>query len=238
MTDGGHKLAVIRRQVAKAVKPGVSLATLDNLATKLILAAGGQPGFKLVPGYHWTTCINLNSGIVHGIPYPHIFIKSGDLVSLDMGMFYQGFHTDTSTSLVAGTPTPFQARFLAIGQQALKEATAVAKVGHHIGHISQAIQNRVEGAGLTCMRNLTGHGVGAELHEPPSIPCFVKAPITSTPLIEAGMTLAIEVIYAAGSYETTHLDDDWTIVTQDNQIAGLFEDTILVTKNGPQILTQ
>lgn len=237
MRIGGKKLAAIRDQVAAAVKPGVSLKTLDDLANSLMFASGGEPGFKKVPGYNWATCINLDDGIVHGIPHPHLKIHSGDLVKLDLGLYYQGYHTDTSTSRVAGNPTPEQAKFLDAGRKSLSVAIAMAKPGNRIGHISQAMQTPILAAGFTPTRQLTGHGVGRNLHEPPSIPCLLTTDIFATPKLTVGMTLAIETIYTAGSPDMIKLQDGWTLVTKDGSLAGLFEETVLITKSGPQILT-
>lgn len=238
MRAGGHKLARVLEKLVASVKPGISLHELDHLADQLLRQTGGEPGFKRVPDYRWATCINVNAGVVHGIPHAEIILKPGDLVSIDTGLFYQGFHTDTSTTVVVGNPTKEQRRFLEIGKEALKKGIAQAKVGKRIGHISAAMQKVVETGGLNCARHLTGHGIGVNLHESPMIPCFLQGDIWLTPKIELDMTLAIEVIYMAGEPETITLPDDWTIVTKDGRPAGLFEHTIVVGKNGPEILTQ
>lgn len=238
MRAGGKKLARIRDQIHQAVKPNVALSQLDKLAEKLMREAGGEPGFQLVPGYHWATCINVNEGIVHGIPHPHVKLQTGDLVSLDMGLYYQGFHTDTSVTTVAGKASKSQQAFLTVGKTALKKALAQATVGNRVGHISTVIQTQIEKAGFNCVRNLTGHGIGKDLHEPPMIPCVLKGDIARTPKLRPDMTLAIEVIYVQGKPLTQKLSDSWTIVTQDREPAGLFEETVLITKKGPEILTR
>ena len=237
MRLGGHKLAAIRDQLVAFTVPGVNLKAIDDLAQELIAQSGGKPGFMLVPGYRWATCININDGIVHGIPHAHITIKSGNIVTLDVGLFYQGFHTDTSTSFVAGVSTPSQRLFLTTGKKALLDAISQARPGHHIGHISQAIEQVITSAGYSPLRTLTGHGVGLALHQPPSIPCFLEGSLEATAPIVPGMTLAIEAIYAAGSFATKKLSDGWTIVTADGQPSAVFEDTILITHQQPEILT-
>ncbi len=237
MRLGGKKLAVVRDTVTSAVKPGVNLKTLDDLADKLLRDQGGEPAFKKVPGYSWATCININDGIVHGIPHPTITIKNNDVVSIDVGLFYQGYYTDTSTTVIAGTSSPERLRFLAIGRNTLKTAINLAKPGNYIGQISRAIQTSIESAGYNCLRHYTGHGVGKSLHEFPSIPCVLDRPIEATPRIETGMTLAIEIMYMMGAPEVKKLSDGWTIATKDGSLSGLFEETILITKKSPQILT-
>lgn len=237
MRQGGKLLGQILKTVLKSAQPGVSLKTLDNQAEKLMRLTGGEPGFKLVSGYNWATCINLNDGIVHGIPHKNILLKKGDLVSLDMGLYLNGFHTDTSYSKTIGKPTASQEKFLKTGKLALKRAIAQAKPGNHIGHISQAMQTTVEKAGYSCVRNLTGHGIGRNLHQPPAVPCVLKGDIPNTPRLEPGLTIAIEVIYCMGKADTTKLDDNWTIATKDSSLSAMFEHTVLITKKSPQILT-
>jgi len=239
MALGGQKLAAIRDQLVVMALPNTSLAKIEAQAQNLIKQTGGKPSFSMVPDYHWATCININQGVVHGVPDKTI-INSGDLVSIDVGLFYRGFHTDTSVSFIAGTPKDSQMlKFLSTGKQALKTAISQAKSGNHIGHISQAIQQTVESAGYSSIRKLTGHGIGKILHQPPVIPCFLKQPIKDTPLINPGLTLAIEAIYAFGSPDIiTDPKDHWTVTTADNQPAAVFEHTIAVTNSGPRILTQ
>lgn len=237
MRQGGKKLAAVRDQVAAAIVPGANLKRLDDLADKLLVGTGGEPAFKKVPGYKWATCINVNAGIVHGIPHAHIIIQDGDIVSLDVGLWYQGYYTDTSITVVAGTASLETQRFLAAGKHALKTAINLAKPGLRIGHISRAIQTSIETAGYNCLRNYTGHGVGKSLHEFPSIPCVLDRPLESTPIIEPGMTLAIEVMYMMGLPEVVKLKDGWTIATKDGSSSGLFEETIIVGKKTPEIIT-
>jgi methionyl aminopeptidase len=239
MAQGGRKLAVIRDQLAARLRPGVTLASIEALAQKLIKQAGGQPSFAMVDDYRWATCINLNQGVVHGVPDQTV-VKAGDLVSLDVGLFYQGFHSDTSVSFIAGeSKNPKTKKFLAVGRKALQLAINQARPGNRLGHISQAIQQTVESAGYSSVRQLTGHGIGRTLHEPPAIPCFLDQPLEQTLRLQPGLALAIEVIYAFGSPEiVTDPDDHWTISTQDGQLAAIFEQTIAVTAAGPQVLTQ
>jgi methionyl aminopeptidase len=245
MTTAGRKLARIRQALVAAAKPGVKLSSLEALAQQLIKQSHAQPSFAMVDGYQWATCINLNQGVVHGVPNSTV-IKEGDIVSIDVGLFYRGLHSDTSTSFIASKLSRSQIRrqyperfnFLQTGRQALKAAIAQAQVNNHIGHISQAIQQLVEAAGYSSIRRLTGHGIGQALHEPPPVPCFLDQPIKQTPKIKPGLTLAIEVIYAAGSPEIiTRSQDHWTVVTKDGKMAAVFEHSIAITLAGPKILT-
>jgi methionyl aminopeptidase len=243
MAVGGAKLARVKNALAEAVAEGVGASDIEDLAVKLIAKEGAEASFKKVPGYHWATCVNVNEGLVHGIPTASVIFKKGDIVSIDVGVYYQGFHTDTSVSVGIGA-TPENRRFLAVGREALGKAIKVAKEGNHIYDISAAIEGTVEAAGYSTIKALVGHGVGRELHEEPQIPCFLPRSnrgepgrITDSPQIKKGMVLAIEVMYAAGSDAVEVLGDGWTIRMQDGKIAALFEETVAVTAEGGKVLT-
>jgi len=219
MREGGVKLAGIRDKIVRAVRPGITAAELDSLADKLIAQAGGKPSFKMVPGYRWATCININDVVVHK-------------VGIDMGFFYKGWHTDTSVTV--GGP----ARFLEVGRLGLKRAIAQAQMGKRVADISAAMQKTVEGAGYNAVRALTGHGIGRELHEEPAIPCFVLGSYGHSPKLIPGMVLAIEIMYNQGGSAVVYKNSDgWTIVTADGKISGLFEETVAITSHGPLVLT-
>lgn len=236
MTEGGKYLGEIRQKLVDMVKPGLTLAQIDQQAEKLLLATGGEPAFKRVPDYSWSTCINLNQGIVHGIPDDTI-IQDGDLVSIDVGLYYQGYYTDTSTSTIAGTAQPKLQKFLEIGRQALADGIAAATLGNRAGHISLAIEKSLAKHDLYAIPSLTGHGVGNELHEAPHIPGLLIGKLKKTPTLYPGQTLAIEVIYTPGSTDIITEPDGWTISTKDGTISGLFEETVAVLEEGPKILT-
>ncbi len=222
--------------MASAVKIGVSALDIENLAMKLINEEGALPSFTKVENYRWATCISVNEGIVHGIPKKETIFKKGDLVSVDVGIFYKGFHTDTSIS-VGLDLTPENARFFETGRTALKKAIREAKPGKYIFDISKAIEDTITGAGYTPLRALVGHGVGRELHEEPQIPCFVPDGTSRGPKIVPGMVLAIEVMYTQGKSDIGVTEDGWTIVMRDGKISALFEETVCVTTKGPQVIT-
>lgn len=234
MTEGGKILHEIKLALIAAVKPGVTGLDLENLAMKLIKQAGAEASFAKVPGYKWATCININDVVVHGIPNITKF-KDGDCVGIDVGLFYKGFHTDTSTSVMVGNHT---SNFLNIGKKALKLAIAQAKIGKRVADISKAMQTNVEKAGYSAIRALTGHGIGKNLHEQPYIPCFEMGKYSDSPKLVEGMIIAIEIIYNAGTSDVVYKNDDgWTIATADGKISGLFEETVAITNDGPVILT-
>lgn len=237
MAEGGAKLKEIKKKLAAMVKEGISTMDLENKASQLIEVSGGQASFKMVPGYHWATCVNLNLGVVHGIPSEKVVFKRGDLVSIDIGLFYKGFHTDTAISLGIGLSKEKQ-KFLNAGRLALKKAIFQAKAGNRIFDISLAIQETIEEASYTPVYALVGHGVGRNLHEEPSIPGFVQGARERSPEIVPGMTLAIEIIYAQGKPDVVASEDGWTISTRDGKIAALFEETVAVTRHGPLVLTE
>lgn len=237
MRQAGRILARVMAQVLVAAKPGVKTKELDRLVEKLIRQNDAQPAFKIVAGYQWASCININDGLVHGIPNDYQ-IKAGDLVTLDLGVFYQGFYADMARTLrVQAQSSREKERFLEIGQEALRKAIVVARPGNRVGHISQIIQQIVEKAGYSVSRKFTGHGIGRNLHEEPKIPCFLEGSINQTPKLKAKMTFAIEVIYSQGRPEVKIAQDGWTTTTADAKLGGLFEDTVLITETRPKVLT-
>lgn len=237
MCEGGKKLAKIKALLKKEIKSGVRASKIDALAEELIRKEGGEPSFKMVPKYKWTTCINVNEGVVHGIPKSSIVFEDGDIVSVDIGMFYKGFHTDTSFSVGLGVGEEYK-RFLMVGEEALARAIEESVPGNRVYDISLAIERVIRAGNYNPIKALVGHGVGRNLHEEPQIPCFVNAAREEYPVIPEGAVLAIEVMYSLGSGEVQIENDGWTISTRDGKIAALFEDTVAVTKTGPIVLTR
>jgi len=243
MTVSGHILAETLFEVLKQVKPGVSEIELDKLADKLIIEKGGEPGFKKVKGYHHATCISTNDVVVHGIPSDYR-LKEGDVIGIDCGVYYKGFHTDMSETIrVKSQESKVKSdevdKFLQTGKKALEEGIKAAEIGNHVGDISEIIQDIVEGGGYSIVRSLVGHGVGRDLHEEPEVPGYLTGNITKTPVLKNGMTIAIEVIYNMGKNEVVLANDDgWTIKTKDGSFSGVFERTIVITDKGTVILTK
>lgn len=239
---GGHMLAEVLFETLAMIKPGVSELEVDKFAENLILKKGGEPGFKKVYGYKHTICVATNDVVVHGIPTNYRF-KDGDIVGIDCGVFYKGLHTDMAETIIVGNATGAdkerKERLLQHGKDALLAGIAQAKAGNHVGDISKAMQDIIEKQGsYSVVHELVGHGVGKDLHEEPEIPGFLNKPIEKTPLLKENMVIAIEIIYNEGKRFIAMDDDEWTIRTDDGSLAGLFERSLLVTKNGPVILTK
>ncbi len=241
--QAGEKLSRAFAKTLNEIKPGISLAEIEKKAVRFIEAENGQPGFKTVDNYHWATCINVNNGVVHGVPND-TEIKTGDLVSLDMGLIYKGWHGDMAyTKLVDSQKSIVKSdkeeiiEFLEAGERALEKAIKQVKSGNRIGDISRVIEEVITGAGYQVVKRLTGHGIGRKLHQQPLIPGFLSGPVESTPLIKKNMGLAIEVIYTKGKGKIKTADDGWTITTQDGKISALFEKTVLASENGVKIIT-
>ncbi len=239
MQESGKILADTIWQVIKHIKPGVSELEIDALAEELIRQKTGEPGFQKVPGYKHATCISTNEVVVHGIPSKYR-LKEGDIIGIDCGVYYKGFHTDMAETVTVGKADPKVAKFLAVGKEALNAAIKQTVIGNHIGHISKTIQDIIEVKnGYSVVRTLVGHGVGRELHEDPEVPGYLIGKIEQTPELKEGMVIAIEVIYNMGGPELTFANnDEWTLKTEDKSLAGLFERSIAVTKDGPQVLTR
>jgi len=232
MLEGGR---IARKAVDEAVrraKVGMTTMELNNIAEEVIVKSGGIPCFKGFEGFPTATCININSGIVHGLPSDYK-MQAGDIVSVDLGVLYKGLNTDVSESFELSSQK--ERKFLETGRRALELAIEACVIGNKIGDISHAIQSTIEGGGYTVSRDLAGHGVGREIHEDPYVEGYGRAG-KGYNLVE-GMTLAIEVIYQKGRPDL-HLDrDNWTLSTRDGTLAGLFEKSVAVTRQGALVLT-
>lgn len=242
MEKAGKILAEVLYEVLDHAKPGVTERELDALAEELTLKKGGEPGFKKVPGYHHAICVATNDVVVHGIPTDYK-LKEGDIIGIDYGVFMEGFHTDMAETVYVGDKDTMPAslkRFLNLGKQGMLDGIARVKPGNHIGDISWAVQSQVEGkGGYSVTRSLIGHGVGRELHEEPEVPGYLEGPISRTPALIPGMTIAVEVIYTMGTPEVVYSgEDDWTIRSADGSLGGLFERTVLVTETGHKVITE
>jgi methionyl aminopeptidase len=238
MQEGGAKLKRVVEQVAAAARPGVTPKELDRLADELIQQEGAEPSFKRVPGYTWATCMCINDIVVHGIP-DTTPLQEGDIAGIDIGVYYKGFNTDSSWSVVIGDNKKHdrERAFLQAGEQVLEDAIAQVQIGNRIGHISRVIQKGIKQAGYSVVRELVGHGVGKKLHEDPEVPGLLRGSLSDTSEIVEGMALAVEVIYTMGKPDIYLDQDGWTIRTKDGTLSGLFEKTVIASNRGVLVLT-
>lgn len=223
------------KTAGKAVEPGVTTAELDKLAEDYIISQGAIPNFKNYHGYPATACISVNNEVIHGIPSRKRKLKQGDIVSIDLGAKFEGFHGDNAATFACGDISPEAKRLMDITEQSLYKGIAAAVSGGRIGDIAAAVQSFVEANGYSVVRQFVGHGIGRELHEAPEVPNFGTAGrgIRLLP----GMTLAIEPMVNAGGYEVKVLPDGWTVLTRDGSLSAHFEHTVVITNDGPKILT-
>lgn len=236
MAKGGKILSETKKYLYKLVEPGVSAWEIEVAADKFIKDQGAFPSFKKVPGYSWATCVNVNTGVVHGIPKKETVFEKGDVVSVDVGVYLDGFHTDSAITKYLGKD-PKIVKFLEIGRKSLKAAIKEAKEGNTIGDISKAYEKVLFQANLNPIWSLTGHGVGRDLHEDPYVPCFYSNSASERVKIAKGMTLALEVMYTEGNGDLVLDRDGWTLRTKDAKISALFEETVAITDKGTIILT-
>ena len=218
-----------------AVEPGVTTAELDKLAEDYIRSQGGEPNFLNYEGYPATACISINNEVIHGIPSKQRKLKAGDIVSIDLGAKFQGYHGDNAATFACGDVSPEAKRLMDTTRESLYEGIAAAVQGGRIGDISHAVQSYVEARGYSVVRKFVGHGIGTNLHEAPEVPNFGTAGrgIRLLP----GMTLAIEPMVNAGKSDVRILPDGWTVLTGDGSLSAHFEHTIVITADGPKILT-
>ena len=236
MREGGRKLGTILEDLLAFSQLGVILMDIEKRACELIEKAGAVASFATVPGYKWATCLNVNEVVVHGIPTQNS-LKDGDILTIDIGLLYKGFHTDTAGTKIIGSSKKNE-EFLRIGQEALKKAIRAAIIGNRIGDISKIVQETIEGAGYSVVKSLVGHGIGRELHEEPQVPNFLRGAIENTVTLQEGITIAIEPIYAMGRGEIVYENTDgWTLATRDRSLTSVFEHTLAITAVGPVVLT-
>ncbi len=239
MAEAGAIAARALQAAVAAIRPGISSLELDQIAEEVIRAAGAVPSFKGYRGYPATLCVEINDVVVHGIPRADEIIREGDIVGLDVGAYYEGFHGDTATTVAVGEVSEEARRLLAVGEQALWIGIHKARAGARLGDISRAIQEFVESQGFSCVRDLVGHGIGRQMHEPPQVPNFYDPRQFADYELQLrpGMTLAIEPMINAGTYKLRLDADQWTMRTADGRLSAHFEHTIAITKAEPLILT-
>ncbi|MBM3245802.1 MAG: type I methionyl aminopeptidase [Candidatus Omnitrophica bacterium] len=234
LRSGGKVLAKVMRHLQQFAVAGVSTIEIDELAEKLVRQENALPAFKGYKGFPATICVSIDEEIVHGIPDKRI-LAEGNIVSLDLGINYQGYFTDAAVTLAVGRVEARVKKLVEVTKKALSEGIKQARIGSHLSDISYAIQNYVESHGFSVVRQFVGHGIGQNLHEEPEIPNFGKS--NQGPLLKKGMVLAIEPMVNMGTWESKILDNGWTAVTADGLASAHFEHTIAVTENGPEILT-
>ena len=226
--------AAARALAGEMVRPGVSTKQIDKAVHDYIVSQGAKPSFLGYHGFPASACISVNSTVIHGIPGGYV-LKEGDIVSIDVGAFYKGFHGDCAATFACGAISADAQKLIDVTKQSFFEGIRFAKRGHRVSDISHAIQTYVESNGFSVVRSFVGHGVGAQLHEEPEVPNFGAA--GRGPRLLSGMTLAIEPMVNAGTYDVRVLRDGWTTVTADGKLSAHYENTVLITDGEPEILT-
>ena len=235
MRESCHLLEKVHDELAKAIRPGISTWEIDHLGEEMIRSFGCTPNFLHYNGYPASICVSVNDEIVHGIPNKHRILKEGDIVSLDAGTIYKGYHSDAARTWAVGNVSPEAQKLMDVTKQCFYEGIKFAKAGNHLNDISAAVQAYAEEFGYGVVRDLVGHGIGEHLHEDPEVPNFATK--RRGILLQPGMTLAIEPMINAGTPDVIWMDDDWTVVTADHALSAHYENTILITEGEPEILS-
>jgi methionyl aminopeptidase len=236
MREAGRIVALAHQAAKDFIKPGISTKALDDLIEKVIRDHDATPSFKNYNGFPASACISINEEVVHGIPSKDRILKNGDIVSVDIGANYKGYHGDSAWTYACGEISDEAKKLLEGTEKSLFEGLAFAKAGNRLSDISHAVQKCAEDLGYSVVREFVGHGLGRDLHEDPQIPNYGFA--GRGPKLKKGMTLAIEPMINLGNKEVRVLDDGWTAITRDKSISAHFEHSILITKNGYEILTK
>lgn len=236
MREAGRILALTHEELRKAIKPGISTYEIDRIGEEVIRNYGCIPSFLNYNGYPASICVSVNEEVVHGIPSKERILKEGDIVSLDAGVIYEGYHSDSARTYGVGEIDEKSADLIRVTKESFFEGLKACKPGNHINDISKAIFDYITVRGYSAVRDLVGHGVGANLHEAPEIPNFTR--LKKGPKLRAGMTIAVEPMINIGSYEVRWMDDDWTVVTADGERSAHYENTILITEGEPEILSR
>lgn len=235
MREAGRLLEKVHNELAEFIKPGISTLDIDRFGEKLIRSLGCTPNFLNYNGYPASICVSVNDEVVHGIPKKNRILQEGDIVSLDAGLIYKGYHSDAARTHAVGEISLEARQLIDVTRQSFFEGIKYAKAGNHLHDISAAIGGYAQQFGYGVVRDLVGHGIGTHLHEDPQIPNFPqkRRGIRLIP----GMTLAIEPMINQGRADVAWLDDDWTVVTQDGSLSAHYENTVLITEGEPEILT-
>lgn len=235
MREAGKLLAKTHEELEKVIRPGISTWEIDRVGEEIIRSYGCIPSFLNYNGYPASICVSVNDEVVHGIPSKERIIKEGDIVSLDAGVIYKGYHSDAARTHAVGEISSEARQLIEVTKQSFFEGIKYAKEGCHLHEISKAIGNYAESFGYGVVRDLVGHGIGTHLHEDPQIPNFAQR--RRGLKLQAGMTLAIEPMINRGTWRVEWLDDDWTVVSKDGSLSAHYENTVLITKGEPEILS-
>ena len=235
MRESCRLLSIVHDEMGKAIKPGMSTFQIDKIGEDIIRSFGCIPNFKNYNGFPAAVCVSVNEEVVHGIPSKKKILREGDIVSLDAGLIYKGYHSDAARTHAVGDISDEAKKLIEVTKQSFFEGIKFAKEGCHLHEISAAIGDYAESFGYGVVRDLVGHGIGTNLHEDPQVPNFRQKKRGLR--LQAGMTLAIEPMINAGTYEVRILDDDWTVVSRDGSLSAHYENTILITDGEPEILT-
>lgn len=235
MRESNRLLAEVHKQLEEAIRPGMTTLDVDRLGEKLIRERGCIPNFKNYNGYPASICVSVNDEVVHGIPSKYRVLQEGDIVSLDAGLIYQGYHSDAARTHGVGKVSPEKQKLMDVTRQSFFEGMKYARAGNYLYDISNAIDAYVSQFGYGIVRDLVGHGIGTHLHEDPQIPNFAQKK-RGTKLVP-GMTLAVEPMINMGTWQVEFLSDGWTVVTKDGLPSAHYENTILITEQEPEILT-
>ena len=234
MRRAGRITAQARALAGSMVKPGVTTLEIDRAVRRFIESQGAKPSFLGYSGFPGSACISVNEEVIHGIPGPRV-LKEGDIVSVDVGAFIGGFHGDCAATYPCGEVSEQARKLIEVTQQSFWEGIAFARPGQRVSDISHAVQQYVEANGCSVVRDFIGHGVGAKLHEAPEVPNF--GPAGHGPRLLPGMTIAVEPMVNAGDWRVKVLKDGWTTVSLDGSLTAHYENTVLITENGPEVLT-
>ncbi len=235
MREAGRILAHVHEELGKMLKPGISTMDIDRTGERMIRSFGCIPSFKNYNGYPASICVSVNDEVVHGIPNKHRILREGDIVSLDAGVIWKGYHSDAARTHGVGEISKEAQNLIDATRQSFYEGIKMAVSGNHLNDISKAVDSYISSFGYGIVRDLVGHGVGANLHEDPQIPNFAQRRRGTK--LRPGMTLAVEPMINMGGWQVEWLEDDWTVVTKDGSLSAHYENTILITDGEPEILT-
>ncbi len=237
MYEANQIVAATLQMLEERIEPGVSTWQLDQWAEKSCRKRQAIPAFKGYRGFPGSLCVSINEQVVHGIPSKKVKLRRGDIISIDFGVKYNGYYGDSAITIPVGDIKEDVRALLDATQESLYKAIAAIQVGNRVADISAAVQQHVEERGFSVVRQFVGHGIGKNLHEPPEVPNYVQGKGTTSPMLKAGMVLAVEPMINLGGHEVQILSDGWTVITRDKKVSAHFEHSIALTEQGPRVLS-